>query len=222
MKKDYIYLKRGKATPTVRVANRKQIQPALHELKIPKSKKVIVLIGGASGIGILDSFAMRKAIRTVARVAEKNKAIVIDGGTQAGIMQEIGKQRKRNHFSFPLIGVVFDKLLKKEEPKKILDPNHTHFILIPGNDWGDESAWIAKIATVMADKKKSITILINGGKISAQDVKHSKKEKRPVFVMRGTGRLADEITTSLKVIPIYVTQPVIAIQQQLNRAFSLK
>lgn len=222
MKKSHVHLKRGKISPTIRIANRKQIQYALTELKIPKSKKVIVLIGGASGIGLLDTFAMRKAIRIVAKVAEKNKAILIDGGTQAGIMEEIGKQRKRNRFTFPLVGVVFDKLLKQEEPKKILDPNHTHFILIPGSDWGDESAWIAKIATVMAGEKKSITILINGGKISAQDVKHSKKEKRPVFVMRGTGRLADEIKPSLKVIPIYVTQPVSAIQQQLDRAFSLK
>lgn len=217
MKKSHVHLKRGKSSPTIRISNRKQIQPALTELKIPKSKNVIVLIGGASGIGFLDTFAMRKAIRIVAKVAQKNKAILIDGGTQAGIMQEIGKQRKRNHFTFPLVGVVFDKLLKQEEPKKILDPNHTHFILIPGDDWGDESAWIAKIATVMAGKKKSITILINGGKISAQDVKHSKKEKRPVFVMRGTGRLADEITSSLQVIPIYVTQPVSAIQEQIEK-----
>jgi hypothetical protein len=59
-------------------------------------------------------------------------------------------QRKKHGYTFPLVGVVFDALLMKEEPASILDPNHTHFLLIPGSDWGDESAWISKIATVVA------------------------------------------------------------------------
>ena len=216
LKTKQISLKRGTNTPAVYVSAHKQIKLALAELDIPINKKVIVLIGGAGGIGVFDKFAMRKAVRIIAKLAEKTKAIVIDGGTQAGIMSEIGKQRKRNHFSFPLIGVVFDKLLKQEEPKKILDANHTHFILIPGDAWGDESSWIAKIATVVTGKEKSITVLINGGKISAQDVNHSKKENRAVFVMRGTGRLADSITLTYKLTPVYISEPSKMIQAQLQ------
>ena len=121
-------------------------------------------------------------------------------------MKEIGYQRKRNKFSFPLIGVVFDSLIIKEEPKSILDPNHTHFFLIPGDDWGDESAWISKIATSIARNNKSLTILVNGGNISRTDVEYSLLENRPVFIMRGTGRLADEITLTGKVFPIDVSQ----------------
>jgi hypothetical protein len=119
--------------------------------------------------------------------------VVVDGGTQAGIMAEIGKQRKRNHFSFPLVGVVFDNLLLKEESKSILDPNHTHFFLVPGEDWGDESSWISKIATAIAGNEKSITVLVNGGNISKTDVEYSLLENRPAVIMRGTGRMADEI-----------------------------
>jgi SLOG in TRPM, prokaryote len=167
---------------------------------------VIVLVGGAGGIGWLDKFPMRKAIGIVARLAEETHSVVVDGGTQAGIMTEIGKQRKRNKFSFPLIGVVFDNLLLKEEPKSILDPNHTHFFLIPGEDWGDESEWISKIATAIAGERKSITILVNGGKISRTDVEYSLLEDRPTFVMRGTGRLADEITLTGKIVAIDISQ----------------
>jgi hypothetical protein len=201
-----ISLKRDMTVRAVNITEDKDIQAALTELRIPHPNSVIVLVGGAGGIGWLDKFPMRKAIRIIARLAEETRAVVVDGGTQAGIMTEIGKQRKQNKFSFPLIGVVFDSLLMKKEPQSILDPNHTHFFLIPGDEWGDESAWISKIATQIAGDKKSITILVNGGQISRTDVGYSVMEDRPTFVMRGTGRMADEITLGEKIVPINISQ----------------
>ena len=201
-----ISLKRGVTVAAVNIVEGKDLQQALTDLQIPHPKPVIVLVGGASGIGWLDKFPMRKAIRIIARLAEETQSVVVDGGTQAGVMQEIGRQRKQNRFSFPLIGVVFDSLLMQEEPGSILDPNHTHFFLIPGQDWGDESAWISKIGTAIAGEQKSITVLVNGGNISRTDVEYSLLENRPTFVMRGTGRMADEITLTGKVFPVDVSQ----------------
>jgi len=201
-----ISLKRGVNTRAVNISEDKEIQEALIQLEIPHPLPVIVLVGGAGGIGWWDKFPMGKAIRIIARLAEETGSVVVDGGTQAGIMKEIGRQRNRNKFSFPLIGVVFDSLLMQEEPQSILDPNHTHFFLIPGEDWGDESAWISKIGTAIAGDKKSITILVNGGQISRTDVGYSILEDRPTFVMRGTGRMADEITLGEKIIAIDITE----------------
>lgn len=201
-----IPLKRGVTTRAVNITETKEIEEALTQLEIPHPKPVIVLVGGAGGIGWWDKFPMRKAIGIIAKLAEETQSAVVDGGTQAGIMQEIGRQRKRNKFSFPLIGVVFDSLLIKEEPGSVLDPNHSHFFLIPGEDWGDESAWISKIATAIAGEKKSITILVNGGQISRTDVDYSTLEDRPTFVMRGTGRMADKITLGDKIVPIDISE----------------
>jgi hypothetical protein len=201
-----IALKRGATVRAVNITEDKEIQEALTQLEIPHPKPVIVLVGGAGGIGWLDKFPMRKAIGIVAKLAEETQSVVVDGGTQAGIMTEIGKQRKQKKFSFPLIGVVFDSLLMQEQPASILDSNHTHFFLIPGEDWGDESAWISKIATAIAGGEKSITILVNGGNISRTDVEYSLLENRPIFVMRGTGRMADEITVTGKVIAVDISQ----------------
>lgn len=199
-------LKRGVTVVAVNITEDKDIQQALLDLQILHPNPVIVLVGGAGGIGWWDKFPMRKAIKIIARLAEETQSVVVDGGTQAGIMTEIGGQRKRNKFSFPLIGVVFDSLLMKKEAQSILDPNHTHFFLIPGDDWGDESAWISKIATHIAGDKKSITVLVNGGNISRTDVGYSTLEDRPTFVMRGTGRMADQITLGEKIIPIDISQ----------------
>lgn len=212
-----ISLKRGVTVAAVNIVEDKDIQQALIDLHIPRPNPVIVLVGGASGIGWLDKFPMRKAIRIIARLAEETQSVVVDGGTQAGVMQEIGRQRKQNKFSFPLIGVVFDSLLMQEEPGSILDPNHTHFFLIPGNDWGDESAWISKIGTAIAGEQKSITVLVNGGNISRTDVEYSLLENRPTFVMRGTGRMADEITLTGKVFPVDVSQKADEILDYLRK-----
>lgn len=206
MLKRQISLKRGVDAGAVNVKDNHEIQEALIELEIPHPKPVIVLVGGANGIGFKDQFPMRKAVRIVAKLAEEMQSVVVDGGTQAGIMTEIGRQRQRNGFSFPLIGVVFDSLIMTEEPASILDANHTHFFLIPGNDWGDESGWISKIATAIAGDNKSITVLINGGMISRRDVEYSLLEKRPTFVMRGTGRMADEITVTGNVFAVDISQ----------------
>jgi len=211
-------LKHNVTIGAVNIKDYHEIHEALTDLAIPRPRTVIVLVGGAGGIKWLERFPMRKAVGIVARLAEETQSVVIDGGTQAGIMIEIGKQRKRNKFTFPLIGVVFDSLLMKEEPASILDANHTHFFLIPGDDWGDESGWISKIATAItsdakatltngtANLQKSVTVLINGGNISRTDVEYSLLENRPTFVMRGTGRMADEITLTGNVIAIDISK----------------
>jgi len=200
-----ISLKDGVTVKAANISSNNEIQEALTGLEIPHPKRAIVLVGGAGGIGFLDKLPMQKAVSIVAQLAEETGSVVVDGGTQAGIMTEIGIQRQKNNFTFPLVGVVFDALLMKEEPASILDAKHTHFFLIPGNDWGDESSWISKIATVIAGENKSITVLINGGKISRSDVEYSLLEKRPTFVMRGTGRLADEITLTGNVFPVDIS-----------------
>ena len=212
-----IPLERGLNARGANITDDKEIPAALTELQIPHPNTVIVLVGGAGGIGFWDKFPMRKAIRIIAHLAEETQSVIVDGGTQAGIMTEIGRQRKQNKFSFPLIGVVFDSLLMKEDAKSVLDPNHTHFFLIPGEDWGDESAWISKIATAIAGDQKSMTILVNGGNISRTDVQYSLLEDRTAVVMRGTGRMANEITLGDRVIAVDISEKPEDILEFLRR-----
>ena len=211
-----ISLKHGVTVRAANISNDVEIQEALSGLEIPHPQNAIVLVGGAGGIGFSDKFPMRKAVGIVAQLAEETGSVVVDGGTQAGIMTEIGRQRKKNKFTFPLVGVVFDTLLMQEEPASILDANHTHFFLIPGNNWGDESAWISKIATVIAEGRKSITVLVNGGNISRSDVEYSLLENRTTFVMRGTGRMADEITITRNVVGVDISSKPREILQMLK------
>jgi hypothetical protein len=201
-----ISLERGLTTRAANITEDQHIQQALKELEIPHPNPVIVLVGGAGRMRWWDIFPMRRAVRIVARLAEGTRSVVVDGGTQAGVMKEIGKQRKHQAFSFPLVGVVVDDLISQRQPGSILDSNHTHFFLVPGKDWGDESAWISKIATAIAGDKRSMTILVNGGSMSKTDVDYSLLENRPTFTMRGTGRMADEIALGGNIFAVDISQ----------------
>jgi hypothetical protein len=53
---------------------------------------------------------------------------------------------------------------------------------------------------------KSVIVLVNGGNISRTDVQYSLSANRTMFVMRGTGRMADKITISRKVSAVDISQ----------------
>jgi predicted Rossmann-fold nucleotide-binding protein len=168
-------------------------------------RPVIVLIGGH----ILPEHAAVtvQAIEVIAKVAEVLDAALICGGTDVGVMAAIGKARSRSGYQFPLIGISPEGAVTWPEgprnatpflpgnEREQLEPHHSHFILVPGNQFGDESKWIVRTATMIAtEHNKSVTVLINGGKVSQQDVEQSLSVGRPLLVLEGTGRLADEIS----------------------------
>lgn len=165
---------------------------------------VIVLIGGE--IEKQQAAVTLKAVQTISRIAEDMKALVISGGTHMGVMAEIGKLHRQNHYKFPLIGIAPEalvtwpggprntKFLWWGEKRWQLDPHYTHFILVPGSQYGDESPWIVDAATLLSSGHRSVTILINGGTVSKKDIELSLEHGRPVIALRRTGRLADELS----------------------------
>jgi hypothetical protein len=78
-----------------------------------------------------------------------------------------------------------------------LEPHHTHFFLVPGEQWGDESRWLARIASQIAGDCPSVTVLINGGSIALVDAMENLRVHRPLLVIEGSGRLADEIAEAV-------------------------
>jgi hypothetical protein len=109
-------------------------------------------------------------------VAERLGLVVIDGGTDAGVMRLIGRARTRAAATFPLVGVPAAGTVRfpgkhwrarRRWPLKHpggrrrwpLDAHHSHFVLVPGTAWGDEAPWIARVATELAGGWPSLTVL---------------------------------------------------------------
>lgn len=186
---------------------------AIETLKLNCKRPVVVVVGGADKASNYHQKIIKQSTRTIARAAEESQAIVLSGGTNSGVMAAIGQARVENNYSFPLVGVAVKNLVTwpgnpaSQEKGTPLEPHHTHFLLVPGNEWGDESFWIAKLVPTLAWKYPSVTVLSNGGTISLRDVTLSVKARRPVVILEGTGRLADKLARMLtpskliKIIP---------------------
>ena len=162
------------------------------------------------------------AIDVIAKTAEVLGAAVICGGTDIGVISAMGKARGRSGFQFPLIGIAPEgsvtwpegprngNLVPTGGEREQLEPHHSHFILVPGDQFGDETKWISRAATMISTgRHKSVTVLVNGGKVSQMDVDEGLAANRPLLVLSGTGRLADEIASQpvknylVKVIPAH-------------------
>ena len=170
------------------------VAAAVAGLGLRGQRPVLVVVGGAAG---LDEASKERLFSLF------SQALVADGGTNSGVMQLLGRARAEAGASFPLVGVaVENKVILPEddtEPadRAPLEANHSHFVLVPGSSWGDESPWLAWVATEIAGNAPSATVLINGGEIAFQDVAHSLDADRPVLAIAGTGRTADRIAAAV-------------------------
>ncbi len=143
----------------------------------------------------------------LAPIAQKYQASVVDGGTDAGVMQLMGRARQAIAGTFPLVGVspislsILPNQLNSLSDAAPLEPNHSHFLLVPGSAWGDESAWIAETATQLASGAPSVTVLINGGEVTWENARQSIRAGRLVITIAGSGRTADLLAAGLRGAP---------------------
>lgn len=170
-------------------------------------RPTIFITGGAGQMTPEDIQLTHQVVEEgIAAFAQRYHITVIDGGTDAGVMQMIGDARRRNNYDFPLIGVA--PLGRVEYPgyenpahEAILQEGHSHFVLVDGNEWGDESQMIVNMTRAISGGLPMIGILINGGKIAEKDVYLATtqgNERIPILVLDGSGRTATNIATAFK------------------------
>jgi hypothetical protein len=219
----------GLTAQAIRIQERTNLANALGTIGLQSSHPVLVVVGGASKLETADYKRIENLFNELlAPLAEELGMVVVDGGTDAGIMRLMGLARAKSGGTFPLVGVApADKVYLPDLTSSLatqhLEPHHSHFILVPGSKWGDESPWIADLATVISGDAPSATVLINGGPVALQDVQESLNRQRPVVVIEGTGRLADRIATAIH-NPQDLTEEVAFMRRQyidLLRLFDL-
>jgi SLOG in TRPM, prokaryote len=187
----------------VQLQRSESLLQTLNALAIPHPRPTLVLVGGASQLGEPEFQQVRSLFTEVlVPLAEKWRAVVVDGGTDAGVMRLMGQARAAANATFALVGVcptdlVITPMQKPLQDAVPLEPNHTHFVMVQGDRWGDESETLAKVATAIAGGMPSVTVLINGGEITWQDAKANVDEGRSLIVVEGTGRTADILAAAL-------------------------
>jgi SLOG in TRPM, prokaryote len=194
----------GARAQAVDVGDLGELSSALTSLGLSPPRLTVVVVGGAGRLDRAGIERLRPVIATgIVPVLERLGAAAVDGGTLSGVMRMLGEARWALGAAFPLVGVVAEGTV--EVPGRpvplgadaVLEPHHSHFLIVPGDQWGAEAPWIAHTATVLAGAAPSITVLINGGEIAYSDIERSLQAGRRVAVIAGSGRTADVIASAL-------------------------
>jgi hypothetical protein len=189
----------------IRLAKPIEVPSRLAELHLGGPRPVVVLVGGADGLDDTQLARLRPLFEEgLAPLADALGACVIDGGTDTGVMGLIGQARAKLGADFPLIGVSASGTVAEAgstttaDDARSLEPNHTHVVLVPGSRWGEESPWLAAVASQLAGDAPSVTVVVNGGEVTFDDAARSVEAGRPVLVVAGSGRTADTMATALQ------------------------
>ena len=93
---------------TARVARPRRfadLPAAVGELGLDGGRPVLVVVGGASGLDDRGKERLRTLFsRVLVRAARDWDAVVVDGGTDSGVMQMLGQARRPTGASVPQIG----------------------------------------------------------------------------------------------------------------------
>lgn len=167
-------------------------------LNLRVGRPVLVLVGGADGLDAAVAVRVMALFRShLLPLLAKLEAVVVDGGTDAGVMACVGRANAAG--SVPLVGVAavgtvaVPRIDDATMGNTALEPNHSHFLLVPGDRWGDESSWLSLTAATIAGPCPSVTLVIGGGKITRLDISHSLSAGRSIILLTGSGGVADEL-----------------------------
>jgi hypothetical protein len=166
-----------------------------------------MIAGGAGGMDeALRPHLVQLFSHGIAPVAAGIRALIIDGGTQAGVMAMMGKGVAETGRNSILLGVApAGKVTYPGGPAEgciedgaPLDPNHSHFVLVESNEWGGETKTMYELAEELSKEMPVLTILVNGGAVARHEVLKSVYHGWAIIVIEGTGRLADEIAIAVR------------------------
>jgi hypothetical protein len=205
MKRNTISFENGKRAVVITAPRDASAKAIFDVLEITSPRAVILIFGGAAGLD--DS---RKAhletlfAEGIAAVAAELGALIIDGGTQSGVMAMMGQAIARSPGTSQLLGIAPEGKIAHPELSDAsvrtdgtsLEPNHSHFVLVESNEWGGETTKMLELAR--AFNAPTVAILVNGGAIAADEALQSVRNGWPLLVFEGSGRFADELSAAIR------------------------
>src|SRR5262245_18154138 len=206
MRKNNVTFTNGNRALVVTAPPDASAKAILDALEIASPSAVILLFGGAAGLD--DS---RKAdLETlfadgVTPVAVELGALIIDGGTQSGVMAMMGKAVAARSGTCQLLGIAPEGKIAHPQISGAstvsddgarLEPNHSYFVLVESNEWGGETGKMLELAR--AFNAPTVAIIVNGGTIAADEALQSVRNGWPLLVIEGSGRFADELSAAIR------------------------
>jgi len=205
-RRDTIKFPDGHEAIMVRVSDEDKAAEVVKLLGLDTPQPSIFMLVGAMDMQSKEMTMTRPIIEEgLAKFANERQIAIIDGGTASGVMQLMGEARLKSKATFPLIGVAPYNQVKypgHDNPTGYdLDPGHSHFVLTPDGEFGDETDMIVDLSYALTGEgqKPRLGMIVNGGDIVRQEVYRLSTEPNSslaLLVLEGSGRFADELAAA--------------------------
>ena len=188
--------------PTIIRQADQDITSLRNALGVATPAPVVLISGGADTFDPAIAPKLTQLIgRGLIRAGRAAGAVIIDGGTDAGVMALIGRAAGATAEPITLIGVAPEALVQSPDISPVeaaagrvaLAPNHTHFILTQGDTWGAETPVMFGLAQAIAGKLPVIVVMIGGGQVALAEILHAVRRHWRVLIIEGSKGTADEL-----------------------------
>jgi TRPM family ion channel/conflict system pore-forming effector with SLATT domain/uncharacterized protein DUF4231 len=171
----------------------------------------VLVCGGAETLEARHTARLRQLLgRGVARAAAQMTAVIVDGGTRAGVMEVMGLAVADGGHKTPLIGVAPQGQVDPtgtDALRAALDPNHSHIVLAPERDWGGERELLFSLVTAVAGNKPVVVVAAGGGELTLAEVLQAVRHRWPVILIEGVGGVTDELAALARQRPATIDEP---------------
>jgi TRPM family ion channel/conflict system pore-forming effector with SLATT domain/uncharacterized protein DUF4231 len=214
-----IHFPNGNEATWAKISVEAESHEVLRALGLKPPRALILLLGGTEGLEPGLTARLRQLFgRGIACAAMEAGAVILDGGTQAGIVDLMGQGVAGRGHGAVLVGVVPEGLVTwpggpshpGREPQVPLEPHHSHFVLVDSHDWGGETPTLYKLAETLAAGAPVVAVLANGGELSKQELLRAVRRGWPVVVLKDSGRLADALSSHARQSSGLIEDPVLA------------
>jgi hypothetical protein len=175
-------------------ASPKQIVDAL---SIPPPRAVVCLNGGTAQLDEERASRLEGLlVDGLARVTAEEGLTVVTGGTDAGIFSLFGKGVEKWGEPAPVVGVVPEKLVRWPgggAGDTSLEPHHSHFVLVEGRQWGDETGTMYALMGEWGGACPSVAVFAGGGEVTLEEMRSNLRQGRKMILLAGSGRTTDAV-----------------------------
>ena len=179
------------------------IAPTL--LGVRGSHPVLAIGGTTQPLDADTAVGIVEFLEVAVDVAARHDAVIVTGATDAGVFHLLG--RVLAHASSrpaAVIGVAPADLVAgpgdvDTDGRVPLESHHTAFLLVPGGTWGCETPALSRLVDLVAGDRPAVALLVGGGQGARAELDEHRRRGRPIVVLAGSGRLADELAADLSI-----------------------
>ena len=177
--------------------------PSRQTLGINVPSPVLAVIGTTTDLDSALDAQLLPAVLAAVDVVARSRAVFVTGGTDAGVFHLL-RMAIAVASSSPagVVGVAPDGLISTDDtpasPDRVdVDPGLTALVRVKGEHWGDETPMLSRVVTELAAPGRAAVLLLGGGDGARVEVREHLRQRRPIVVLGGSGRLADEIAAGI-------------------------